>query len=207
MTTDSLDFSWLENVPCRTRKNIQWSTLPRVTSGSAVVTSKLTSVSSKMSSTMTWSKKPLAPFNHNRTIANLSPILPKKRFLVPLTPSKSCECLTPKTPSSVRRYSTVWKFYDFTCTQILCEIRPWVGILGTKARKKRVNLLEARSCSSWQCTVWKFWDLSVTQILREINFGISKCSKNVVFVILGAMKITHLVNFNLQKVQIFTKII
>ena len=137
MTTDSLDFSWLENVPCRTRKNIQWSTLPRVTSGSAVLTSKLTSVSSKMSSTMTWSKKPLAPFNHNRTIANLSPILPKKRFLVPLTPSKSCECLTPKTPSSVRRYSTVWKFYDFTCTQILCEIRPWVGILGTKARKKK----------------------------------------------------------------------
>ena len=138
MTTDSLDFSWLENVPCRTRKNIQWSTLPRVTSGSAVVTSKLTSVSSKMSSTMTWSKKPLAPFNHNRTIANLSPILPKKRVLVPLTPSKSCECLTPKTQSSVRRYCTVWKFSDFPTTLILCEIRPWVWILGTKARKKEL---------------------------------------------------------------------
>ena len=32
--------------------------------------------------------------------------------------------------------------------------------------------------------VWKFHDFSVTQILREINFGVSKRSKNAVFVIL-----------------------
>ena len=170
MTTDSLDFSWLENVPCRTRKNIQWSTLPRVTSGSAVVTSKLTSVSSKMSSTMTWSKKPLAPFNHNRTIANLSPILPKKRFLVPLTPSKSCECLTPKTQSSVRRYCTVWKFYDFPTKYSNFMWNQALSLnFGYQSKKKRVNLLEAKSCSSWQCTVWQLQDFSVSQISREIN--------------------------------------
>ena len=36
----SLDFSWLSSIPaCRSRKNIHWSTLPRVTSGSAVISS------------------------------------------------------------------------------------------------------------------------------------------------------------------------
>ena len=39
-TKTSLDFSWLSSIPaCRSRKNIHWSTLPRVTSGSAVISS------------------------------------------------------------------------------------------------------------------------------------------------------------------------
>ena len=39
-TMTSLDFSWLSSIPaCRSRKNIHWSTLPRVTSGSAVISS------------------------------------------------------------------------------------------------------------------------------------------------------------------------
>ena len=55
-------------------------------------------------------------------------------------------------------------------------------------------------------TVWKFHDFYVTQILREINFEESWSCKTAVFVILGALKMINLVNFNLQKVQKFIKL-
>ena len=54
-------------------------------------------------------------------------------------------------------------------------------------------------------TVWKFHDFSIIQILREINFGGSRNAKDVVFAILGAVNIVHLVNISLQKVQKFMK--
>ena len=52
-------------------------------------------------------------------------------------------------------------------------------------------------------TVWNFQDFSITQILREINFGGFRSSKNAVLAILGALKMSILVNFSLQKVQNF----
>ena len=56
-------------------------------------------------------------------------------------------------------------------------------------------------------TVWKFQDFSITQILREINFGGSRSSKTAVLAILGALKMSILVNFSLQKMQKFIKIL
>ena len=55
-------------------------------------------------------------------------------------------------------------------------------------------------------TVWKFQDFSVTQILREINYGESRNSKTVIFVISGALNIINLVICRLQKVQKFIKV-
>ena len=46
----------------------------------------------------------------------------------------------------------------------------------------------------------------MTQILREINFGDSISVKAAGFATLGAVNFVKLVNFNLQKVQKFTKI-
>ena len=51
-------------------------------------------------------------------------------------------------------------------------------------------------------TVWKVQDFSVTHILREIKFGESRYTKTAVFAILRALKMVHLVNCSLQKVQI-----
>ena len=45
----------------------------------------------------------------------------------------------------------------------------------------------------------------ITEILREINFVDSRNTKTAVFANLGAVNFVHLVNFNLQKVQKFTK--
>ena len=54
--------------------------------------------------------------------------------------------------------------------------------------------------------MWKLQDFSVSQILREINFAESRTSKTALFAISGALNFVELVNFNVEKVQIFTKI-
>ena len=51
--------------------------------------------------------------------------------------------------------------------------------------------------------MWIFQDFPVTQILREIIFGESRSSKTAIFAILEALNLVILVNFSLQKVQIF----
>ena len=75
---------------------------------------------------------------------------------------------------------TMWKFQDFSVTQILREI----------------NFGECRCCKTAVfVTVWIFQDFSVTQILREINFGESRSGKSA---ILGALNFVTLVNCSLQ---------
>ena len=54
-------------------------------------------------------------------------------------------------------------------------------------------------------TVWKFHDFSITQILREINFGDSRSFMTAIFAILEALNFDGLVNFSLQKLQMFIK--
>ena len=58
--------------------------------------------------------------------------------------------------------------------------------------------------------IWHSVEISgifITQILREINFWDSRNAKTAIFAILRAVDFVNLVNFILQEVQKFTKII
>ena len=55
--------------------------------------------------------------------------------------------------------------------------------------------------------MWKFHDFTIAQILREINFGESRSSKTVIFAILVALNSIQLIDFGLEQLQKFIKII
>ena len=55
--------------------------------------------------------------------------------------------------------------------------------------------------------MWKYQDFSITQILREINFADFRSAKCAIFAYLETVIFVNLVNFSLQKVQKFIKVI
>ena len=108
-TMTSLDFSWLSSIPaCRSRKNIHWSTLPRVTSGSAVISS--TPISSwPQKSFRTMSTVTTSATNTTRSNKeNVEPIIFSTASRPASDSSKSqCDCSSSwKAPKpAVRRYN------------------------------------------------------------------------------------------------------
>ena len=96
--------------------------------------------------------------------------------------SSSCKNVTfTKFLSNIFPHYTVWKFYDFSVTQILREIN--FGEIYDVIIQNNTQ----STCNRY--TVWKFQNFSAIQILREIDFGVCRRSKTALFAFIEALKV------------------